>query len=361
MDIWVLDDKYETVTICDTFDSIVWTTRYNDVGEAEIVTYPFDNILETVQMGSYLMQKNSDRYMIVEDLEIVEDTEQGDTITFRVEDLASILKRRVINTYTSFNCPVRSAISSLLNTYFVNPSDAKRKIPNFTTVIPSGGRFDVNIETVFLGETVYEAITALCQATDLGYKVLPYGAGGFKFELYEGVDRSYNQNAVPAVIFSDTFENLLNTRFHESLTDYKNVMYIGGEGEGPEKFIVEIGSGSGLNRRETWAEISATRRTDEEDADGNPIDLTDEQYSALLKEKGAVELAEYKAIKAFDGEIDAERQFVLGEDFFIGDIVQVVNKWGYENVCRISEIVECEDDSDGHRYYPTFSSLEQNY
>lgn len=364
MNIWVLDDKYEAVTVLDTFDSIVWTTRFNDVCEAEIVTYPFSNILDEVLMGRYLTQKNSDRYMMVEDLEIVEDATDGDKVTIKLEDLSSILKRRIINVYTTFKCPVKEAIETLLNDYFITPTDELRVVPNFTYDISTNPEFDIEIETVFLGETVFEAIRALCQAVDIGFKVLPSGAGGFVFSLYSGVDRSYVQTERPAVIFSEAFDNIINSRYHESVANKRNVMYIGGEGDGPEQFIVEITNEetppSGLERREVWTEISATRRTDKEDAEGNPIDLTDAEYATLLSEKGLVELNEYKAIQAFDGEIDAERQFVLDRDFFIGDIVQVVNKWAYESVCRIVEIVECEDDSDGHRYYPTFSSLERN-
>ncbi len=364
MDIWVLDKNYNSLTVLDTFDSIVWTTRFNDVCEAEIVTYPFSNVLESMKMGYYLTQKNSDRYMVVEDLEIVEDLEQGDTVTLRLEDLSSILKRRIINRYTTFKCSVQEAIKTLLNDYFINPSDSARKVSNFVFEEANGNEFQIEIETSFLGETVFSAIVALCQATDIGFKMIPYGSGGVKFSLYSGVDRSYDQSVRPSVIFSETFENILNSRYHESTKDKKNVMYVGGEGEGPEQFIVEITNSettsTGLDRREVWTEVSVSRRTDREDSEGNPIDLTDAEYSALLAEKGGEEFNNYRAIQAFDGEIDAERQFVLGQDFFIGDVVQVVNKWGYENVCRIVEIVECEDDSDGHRYYPTFSSLEMN-
>ncbi len=364
MDIWVLDKSYNSLTVLDTFDSIVWTTRFNDVCAAEIVTYPFTNVLENMRMGNYLMQKNSDRYMIVEDMEIVEDLEQGDKITLKLEDLSSILKRRVIDKYTSFKCPVQDAIKALINDYFINPVDPDRKIPNFMFEEVTGDAFQVEIETTFLGETVFSAIAALCQVVDIGFKIVPYGAGGVKFSLYAGADRSYNQTALPPVIFSESFENLINSRYHEATIDKKNVMYIGGEGEGPEQFIVEITNSettpTGLERREMWTEVSASRRTDREDSEGNPIDLTDAEYSSLLAEKGREEFEDYKAIQAFDGEIDAERQFVLGEDFFIGDIVQVINKWGYESVCRIVEIIECEDDSDGHKYYPTFSSLEMN-
>lgn len=364
MDIWILDENYEALTLVDIFDSVVWTTRFNDVCEAEIVTYPFSNILEYVQMGRYLMQRNSDRYMIIEDMEIVEGVEDGDTVTLRVEDLSSILKRRVINKYTTFKCGVQTAVKSLIYDYFISPSDVARKMPLFTFEEASGAVFNTEIETVFLGETVFDAVVALCQAVNIGFKVVPFGQGGVKFVLYSGSDRSYNQSTLPAVIFSETFENLVNSRYREATINQKNVMYIGGEGDGPDQFITEIHSGSsvptGLNRREVWTEISASRRTDREDDSGNPIDLTDAEYAALLSEKGRVELAEYAAVQMFDGKIDAERQFILDRDFFLGDIVQVINKWGYESVCRIVEIVESEDDSDGHMYYPTFSSLERN-
>lgn len=364
MDIWVLDEKYEALAILDIFDSIVWTTRYNDVCEAEIVTYTFDKVLSSVAMGRYLTQKNSDRYMLIEDMEIVEDSEQGDTVTLRVEDLSSILKWRVINVYTELKMPLVDAVDKLLQDYFINPSNTHRVMSELTFSKPSDDQFKVQVENVFLGETVFDAIKVMCQEHDIGFKMVPKGAGGFEFKLYAGVDRSYDQTAVSTVIFSESFENIVNSRYQESTKDKRNVMYIGGEGEGVEQFITEITNEStipsGMNRREMWTEVSASRRTDEQDADGNTIELTDEQYSKLLAEKAAPEFEDHKAIKAFDGKIEAERQFILGEDFFIGDVVQVINKWGYESTCRIVEIVETEDSSEGHTYYPTFSSLETN-
>lgn len=364
MDIWVLNKNYDTLTIVDIFDSIVWTTRYNDVCEAEIVTYPFSNVLDNISIGCYLTQKNSDRYMMVEDMEIVGDAEQGDTVTLRIEDLSSMLKWRIINVYTELKMGFADAVNKLLQDYFINPSDSSRRIPGFVFNKPTDSRLNFKIENVFHGETVFDAIKIMCQKHGVGFKVVPHDVGGFEFKLYLGVDRSYNQAAVPSVIFSETFENLVNSRYQESTKDKKNVLYIGGEGEDADQFVTmitnESSMPSGMQRREMWTEVSASRRTDEEDADGNPIDLTDAEYAKLLAEKGAPELEDYKAIRIFDGKIEAERQFVLGEDFFIGDIVQVVNKWGYESTCRIVEIVETEDSSEGHTYYPTFSSLETN-
>ena len=82
-----------------------------------------------------------------------------------------------------------------------------------------------------------------------------------------------------------------------------------------------------------------------------------EEYIKQLQAKGKETMAETKIVKAFEGEIDATRQFVYGKDFTIGDLVQVVNEYGMEAKSRVSELIQSQDVS-GEAIYPTFTSIE---
>lgn len=81
-----------------------------------------------------------------------------------------------------------------------------------------------------------------------------------------------------------------------------------------------------------------------------------EQYINLLSEKGQNELSENTYTRAFTSEIDASKTFVYGKDFFMGDIVEVMNEYGLSDQARITEIVRTED-SNGISMYPTFQIL----
>ena len=85
------------------------------------------------------------------------------------------------------------------------------------------------------------------------------------------------------------------------------------------------------------------------------IGLSPDEYNALLRQRGLEELSKLMETTSFDGDVDSTRQYVLDQDFFVGDIVQVVNEYGLEASPRILEIIECEDEN-GISVIPTFGT-----
>ena len=88
------------------------------------------------------------------------------------------------------------------------------------------------------------------------------------------------------------------------------------------------------------------------------IKLSNDEYIALLRQRGKEKLAENIDITSFEGEVEATTMFVYGQDFFIGDIVQIANEYGHETTARIIELVTSDDES-GNSVYPTFSTITQ--
>ena len=84
--------------------------------------------------------------------------------------------------------------------------------------------------------------------------------------------------------------------------------------------------------------------------------LTDEEYTAQLKERGADKLSEVTSVANFEGEVDATQLYVYGRDFFIGDIVEVANEYGKEGRSRVSEVMYT-DDTSGISIVPTFTTV----
>ena len=85
--------------------------------------------------------------------------------------------------------------------------------------------------------------------------------------------------------------------------------------------------------------------------------LSPTEYNALLNQRGLEKLAEMTSSESFDGDVDSTHQYILDKDFFVGDIVQVVNEYGLEASPRILEIIECEDEN-GITVVPTFETWE---
>lgn len=86
--------------------------------------------------------------------------------------------------------------------------------------------------------------------------------------------------------------------------------------------------------------------------------MPDAQYSNQLVERGADKLSENISVTFFEGEVEATRMFRYGEDFFIGDIVQIANEYGHEGRAYISEFVMSEGNS-GISMYPTFKTIQE--
>ena len=66
--------------------------------------------------------------------------------------------------------------------------------------------------------------------------------------------------------------------------------------------------------------------------------------------------ADHIVTTAFEGEVEVTRLFKYGEDFFIGDIVQIANEYGNEGSAYISELV-ISNSEEGLSIYPTFKTI----
>lgn len=365
MEALVLDSKYEALDIVDTFESFIWTDRFREAGDFELYMPMTTTAIGVLETDNYLYTRNSDHYMIIEDIEIETDVEAGNHLKVTGRSLESILDRRIIWNRTSITGSVQNGIEKLLNENIISPTDLTRKIPNFRFQASTDSKItDLTMEAQFFGENLYDAITSICELHDIGFTILPEGAGGFVFELHAGTDRSYQQDTNPWVIFSPNFDNLLSSSYYESKAAYKTVALAAGQGEGEDQKLIEAplesGSGSGLDRRELFVEATGitmeTRDEEGNELTGSALEAAERQYLEELKTKGLEALAEVDIEVVTEGEVDAQRQFVYGKDFTIGDIVQVVNEYDMEMVCRITEIIQSHDAT-GETMFPTFIQI----
>ena len=137
----------------------------------------------------------------------------------------------------------------------------------------------------------------------------------------------------------------------ESNSSLKNVALVGGEGEGSERKYTAVGSGQGLERRELFVDA---RDISSDLGDGETLSET--EYNAQLQQRGKENLAENTDLTSFEGETESTVMFKYGEDFFIGDIVQIANEYGHKTKARILELVISENE-EGTSAYPTFKTI----
>lgn len=351
----LFDTDLEPVAILDTFQSLIWVDRFSSCGDFEIYL-PIDAaIIPYLSADYYLTLRESNHCMIIEDFLFDTDEEQRNYLTVTGRSLESILDRRIIWGQTILTGNLQNGIQSLLNANAISPAITERTIPNLIFEASDDSRItELEIDAQYNGENLYDTIVLLCQTYDIGFKITLREDNMFVFKLYAGVDRSYDQEVNPYIIFSTKFDNILSSNYLESKKTLKTVTLVAGEGEGAERQTTSVesnlGGGIGLNRREIFTDAGDISKTVDEGT------LTDEEYLAQLAQRGAEVLSENTIIQSFEGQLETSQMYKYGEDFFMGDIVQAVNSYGMESKARIVEYIISQSAS-GIDIYPTFATV----
>lgn len=361
MDLFVLDTDYKQIAIIDDYKSLLWIDRFWKAGEFEIYSPVSDNIIQFATRGRYLSWVGSEHIMIIEAINIITDNEEGDLVMLTGRSIESILDRRIIWQQTNLSGNLQNGIKKLLTNEIINPSLAKRRISNFIFEESTDPAItSLTHEAQYTGDNLYEVIQKICEDNHIGFKLTLNLANQFVFKLYAGVDRTYDQFNNPYVIFSNKFDNILNSKYIENEAEWKNVTLVAGEGEGTARKTLEVGNtaSSGLDRREYYTD-ARDLQTETYDDNNNQVILTPAEYNAKLKTRGEEHLLEVKFIEEFEGEVDHECQFIFNEDYFMGDLVQVENEYGMQGVSRLLELC-ISNDEDGYKLAPTFSDFSMN-
>jgi ribosomal 50S subunit-recycling heat shock protein len=154
---------------------------------------------------------------------------------------------------------------------------------------------------------------------DYGHKIsLDLTNTKIKYDIIVGVDRS------DEVQFTEDFFNLLEMNRHVSVSNYRNVVYMNGDGVSGE-----YGSASGLSRRE--------------------ISITDFKLTTadLLSDRADQELqGKYYKTESIQGVIRLEgNPFQYPDDFDLGDLVTVV----FKDTKYTVQITEIEETRNGDK------------
>jgi len=357
MEITLLDNNFEELYVLDVFKSLIWTDRYWKCGDFEIVVSPTTDILAKILNTTYLKLPESPHHMILEDSNIHSEVEEGNELILTGRSLESILDRRVVWDIIAMSGNLQTEIERLLDDNAIFPTDGLRTFADlvFNTSVDAAITA-LTVDTQFGGETLYKVLTQLCMADSIGFRILrDLVTGKFDFELYAGVDRSYDQSINDFVAFTSALDNLLNSDYIESSRPQKTVCLVAGTaGVGSIKttatvFAPDSSGLSDLARRELYFEASVSRNT----PDG---ELSEADYLLQLEGRGKEELAKYIYFKSFVGEIDPT-MYNYVDEFNMGDILQIADDYGHETQSRVIEMIYSQDES-AISIYPTFETVE---
>lgn len=322
MELQVFSQDIELLGILDSFQTLQWTSRYYTSGDFELVMPYTQAARELLCRGNLLRLGNRSGYLHSIALEM---GDGGETITATGCDLTHYLARRINWQILTYSGTAAGFMGKLVSDNCIEAA-AERVIPRLELgLLPDSPILHKQNSYGNLLEVLEE----VARAAGLGYRIQLEPKGRkLIFQVYQGEDHTVGQTALPPVILSRDFENLLEMAYVESEANYANTALIAGAGEGEARKKAAIQEGSGLGRYEIFVDANDLQPT----AEGG--ELTSEEYTALLLQRGQERLRDYCMSQSFDS-------VLFGTDVALGDLVTVTDKrWGITCTCRVTELEE---------------------
>jgi hypothetical protein len=345
MDLQIYTEDYELLGIVDTASSIIWSDRARQCGDFEIYVAASPAMLALLTEDRWVECPGSEMVGIIEKVLLVTDDENGDYLTVTGRCLRSILERRVVWEQTALSGTVENGLRRLVTDAFIAPTLAARKYARLVLAAAHG--YADSLSTQYTGEVVLTAVEEVCAANDYCFKVTVNADRQLVVDFYKGTDRTAGQAINPRVIFSDEFDNLVGIKYTRDKTAYKNVALVAGEGEGTARRRCVVGNttASGLHRRELFV--------DARDVSSNNGEIGAAEYQAQLSARGDTSLAEACVVESMEGTVQHTTQYVYGVDYFLGDRVTTLDKYGLQADVQVLEVVQVWDEN-GYTCTPTF-------
>lgn len=363
MDLYILDDQFRRETVVDQFESLIWTERFNTAGDFELQLISSVENRRILKTGKWLGIRESFRVMKLETIE--DDVNDDGKLILKVSGPS--IELPILENRVAFN--VKDDLTT--NPKWVitdQPADIARKLftdicvtgvldvddilPYFTTfsVLPADTIIEPTdtVTAEFEPQTLYNAITSVCQPYDLGFRIVRNNdLSQLAFQVYTGNDRTSQQSTRPLILFSTELNSLSNTRKLTTIAGLKNIAYVYSNLGFEEVVATDVDpSISGFDRQ------ILVVKTDDFDAGTSAATVT-----AIMQQKGREELAKARSFVGFDGEVTEVNEYTYGVDYQLGDLVEIQDDVGTVAIVRVTEQIFVSD-AEGTRSYPTLSIRE---
>lgn len=338
----IMDMNFNLFGEIDDYLSLIWTRRWHKPGEFSLHLDLNSLYTDTLKEDNLIIL--GDNVGIIKYIQFAtgeEDKDMAESVLIRGLTLSSLVNRRItLPPQGQSHDIVKGSAETVMKHYVknncVNPTDIKRRIPRLVVAadLSRGGELTYQSRLKALDLELEQ----LSLISGLGWDIRPdYESGYFVFDIFEGRDLTQNQTSHNPVIFSIEFDNIRGQTYVSNSLDYKNQAYVGGQGEGVERTIIEVGDNAeGWDRYEVF------------------VDARDVENEELLPSRGKEKLLELAQIQSFESRIDHDSTFKYKKDWDLGDIVTVQNrKWGITLNTRITEITEIYEP-DGFKLEATF-------
>lgn len=323
MEIRIYNPQMDFLGIIENQSSLQWIRRYNESGEFELHAPVVESTINLLRLGNLVWKRGAVDAGVIEYI-YIEESALKNEITAKGRFLTSYMDRRLIRPKFNFSGKVEIAMRTILTNAVAIPNVELGELNDFDE--------EIEFQATYKNLLSYE--NKLAKYANFGYRFRPdFTNKIIYFEIYKGLDRTIHQNDRHRVIFSEEYNNISEADYEETDQTYSNICYVGGQGEGDQRVIVEVGDDTltGLERREMFKNAS----------DISPNDLSQSEYIAKLTQRGVDALNENSFYNSFECKTIPEGNFRYCIDYDLGDIITMKKvNWGLSQDLRLSEINE---------------------
>lgn len=332
VDVRFFNQQLELIGDIDDYTALTYTRKWTTYNTFEMHVSKFDG--ELIRRGNFIML-NNDRYRSGIITYFEDNERETNDITIRGFCPRFLLFERPTippsgQDYDTYSTEVENILIGLIDRNCVNPENGNRKIPFLSCAESQSRGKKTSFQTAH--KVLKDEISSLCTASNLGTAIhFDPTTKQIRFEVLSGTDRTYDNSARPPYVFARKWDRLFERNYTESDTDYKNVAYVAGQGEGKDREILTIGDDvTGFGRREVF------------------IDARDigEDAETTLEDRGKLKLAEYALVKSFESTVKTDD---YRDEWDLGDFVTIEDdKTGIREdrqILEVKEVYETENYS----------------
>lgn len=243
--------------------SVIWDKRYNDTSEFELYIPATSENFNLIKSSTYVMRPDDDMVGLIKKVELDTSAENGDFLTVSGYGAEVLLNQRIVWEPLNFTGTVENLIRKIINDAFIDEPSGnleREMVLSFGTHLinlDEAQNFKEATTTQISYKNVGEKVKELCKEYGWGYRLIykEYRNKYLYFQLYKGQDLS------KAIIFTESYGNIAQTKYTEDSTDIENVALVGGEGEGAERKTTTVGTAEGTERFEIFVDAKDVSST----------------------------------------------------------------------------------------------------
>lgn len=312
--IWIYDTNLNLLAQIDNYEYLRWEKKWRSPHNFEVHINRYKKHAEHIKKDNYIVMYRNGKYRagIIEarELQLTEEGKVSESWKVTGHSFSNLLSHRIAlngvssgNGYDEQNSNAESLFRHYVDVNAIT-TDPNRVIPNLILGTDLTRGTQVQYRARF--QPITQVLEELSLVSGLGYDVtVDLTNKQFVFEVLEGKDITTSQAVNSPVIFSPEFDNVKMLGFRESTMDSKTLAIVAGQGEAELREIVEIGTGTGLGRREIFVDARNSDSTDQ------------------LTQKGNETLSELKDEITIEFDHLPGGPFSYMEDFDLGDIVTI--------------------------------------